>query len=367
LFTDLGCIHTQWSHAAEYLDYRNKNIALFPLDIMIRGNRFYVRENYSSDESLMPGTEILKLDGESVKQYLEKNYALLPVDGKNKTTQQRWLETYFPQHHSNFWAHNDTFRLELRFEGKRFSKKVAACSQEDLKNKRSEKSQDKKRLPFYVHGHTAVLQVPSLVKNGRFEHFTDSCFSVIQSRKIKSLVLDLRGLGADDPRASALLYAYVAHQPFRFAGEAHLRGDSSFVYSDPALSFDTVLKQTMSLTHIHPVKPNAFAGDLFILTDGGISGAKAHFCVLAAERPGTYFAGEARVSSQLDMNTFPVRLTLPNTGIRVDIPTVQIIAFNKSYRSKVRPVLHYPYTEREPGKLLSYAIDLAERNQNPQK
>jgi hypothetical protein len=109
LFTEIGCIRTQWGHSADYIRYRNENVPLFPIKIKIESGRFFIDENYSSDSTLGSGIEIMKFNGESPSHYLKKNYGLLPTDGRIKSIQLRWLEKYYPNHHSNFWERPSFF------------------------------------------------------------------------------------------------------------------------------------------------------------------------------------------------------------------------------------------------------------------
>jgi hypothetical protein len=359
LFTDIGDIGTQWGHSPDYIKFRNENIPIFPLQIKVQDDRFYIRNNYSADESITPETEIIKINGETPADYLKKNYSLLPTDGKIKSIQQRWLETYFPQHHSNFWAQPDSFKLELKdIAGNIFTKNIRALLKKDIQAKRSSSNAFIPATQFYISDNIGVLSIPSF-KDAKLETFVDSCFTVMQNQKVKSLILNLKCEGSGNLYFGAILYSYLKQSPSKYAEQIHIKGDSAFNYADLAISYESIKKLSESLTSVTPPKNNSFNGNLYVITDGWTINSKGFFCAKIQQRPNTFFVGEECGASTFGINEFPISLTLPNTGLQIYIPTVQIeVNKTKNHSSLTGVHVDYPFKDPDNDKVIKQTLEL---------
>ncbi len=362
LFTDIGDISTQWGHSPDYVKFRNENIPMFPFQLKIQGDKFYVRNNYSDDASIVPESEILKINGETATDYLKKNYSLLPTDGKIKSIQQRWLEAYFPQHHSNFWAQPDTFKLELKDKaGKIYTKSVPALLKKQIQTKKTSSNAAVPVLQFYISDNTGVLTIPSFKEsNGnKLETFVDSCFTVLQTQKIKNLILDLKGDGSGNLYFGSVLYSYLKQTPSKYAEQIHIKGDSSFKYLEPNTSYESIEKLSVLLTTVTSPKKNSFNGNLYVITDGWTINAKGFFCAKVHERANTFLVGEECGASTFGINEFPIALTLPNTGLQIYIPTVQIeINKTKNHSSVTGVSVSYPFKDIDNDKVIKQTLEL---------
>lgn len=354
LFVDIGCIHTQWSQSPDFMRFRNDAIPMFPLQLEIRDEHFFVKRNFSSDSTIREGTEILSIDGESAGAYLQKNYALLPVDGEIRSVQQRWLEAYFPNHHSNFWEQPDTFQLVLKNEdGISFTKMLPALLKKDFKANQKTSTAPAPLLQFSVTDSIGLLTIRSfdetvLTKSGfNYNSFLDSSFNELRRQKISSLILDLRGNNEGDLICSEQLFSRLSLFPFTYVTQIKSRSDTAFSFRNHISSFPAENRTTfLPLTREMKHKPGAFHGRLFVLTNGWNTGVAGFFCARIQKRPLTYFAGEETGACTFGMNTGTVTLLLPNTGISVEIPTMQLIADNNDYISVrgVQPDYSFPGT-----------------------
>jgi len=364
LFTDIGCINTQWGHSPDFIKFRNENIRLFPFRLKIQDDKFYIRNNYSDDASISPETEILKINGETAADYLKKNYPLLPTDGKIRSIQQRWLEAYFPQHHSNFWAQPDTFDLELKDKtGKIYSKSVAALLKEQIQIKKSLQGSASPSLQFYVSDNIGVLTIPSFKesKGNKLETFVDSCFTALQAQKIKNLILNLKGEGSGNIYFGSVLYSYLKQTPFKYAEQIHIKGDSVFKYLEPNTSYESIEKFSVLLTEVTQPKSNSFDGNVYVVTDGWTINSKGFLCAKLQERANTFFVGEECGASTFGINEFPVFFSLPNTGLQIYVPTVQIEVSRKNHASIRGVEVDYLFTDMEADKIILQTIELVKK------
>lgn len=360
LFVEIGCIHTQWSQSPDFIRFRNDSIPLFPLQLEIRDEHFYVKRNFSSDLTIHEGTEIISIDGEKAGPYLSKNYALLPVDGEIESIQQRWLEAYFPNHHSNFWEQPDTFQLVLKNkDGLIEIKMLPALLKKEFRTNQSVPAVSAPLLQFSITDSIGLLTIRSfdetaLIKSGfDYNSFLDSSFNELRRQKIFSLILDLRGNSEGDLICGEQLFSRLSLSPFTYVTQIKGRSDTAFSFRNHITSFPAENRTTfLPLTREMKHEPGAFPGRLFVLTDGWNTGAAGFFCARIQKRPLTYFAGEETGSCTFGMNTAALTLLLPNTGISVMIPTIQLIADSKNYISVRGVKPNYSFPETNPGELV---------------
>lgn len=351
LFTDIGCINTQWAHAAEFIEYRNENIPVFPFDLEIRNKRFFIKTNYSLDPSITAGTEVKAINGETPGDYLVKNYALLPVDGKFRTLQDRWLEYYFLNHHSNFWEQPASFELLLEDPGEKpYKKTVKALLKNEFRNTGRSQLTSPPPIRYEMKENIAVLTLETFnpdLMNTPFEPFLDSFFTMLSKEDtIRALVIDLRGKGWGNLEYGAVLFSYLTGSSFTYIQNVKSKIDTTFSYRQhiPKLpESDTGIFRLLTLPAPH--KPTAFHGDVYLLTEGWTTGARGFFCSRIIGRPRTFFAGEEYGSCRFGMNDHPLTLLLPNSGITVYIPTRQLLARESDYTDVSGQVVDFPFRD----------------------
>lgn len=335
LLTEIGCINTQWGHSREYIKYRNSNIPVFPIEFEISNKSFIVSENYSSNKEINVGDEILEINGVTSPTYLKNNYPLLPIDGKIRSLQHKWLASYFPNHHSNFWEQADTFNLRIKaLDGNTRTEKVAARLKKDIHKKKN----IEKLLSFKVVDSIAILKVRTF--NNRilvydsmgYTTYLDSVFNQIRNSELSKLILDIRGSSWGELKYAAILFSYLATDSFQFV-------DFEKEINAPQLNFDSLLQPMQKLedisveflTRIQKPQGRAFTDSLFVLSDGWNVNAGGYFCSKIKYRPKTVFIGEKPGSSTFGLNGIPTFLQLPNSDLSFIIPTVTFIADSIDY------------------------------------
>lgn len=336
LFTEIGDINTQWGHSPEYIAYRNANIPLFPLRFRIAHGSFAV-----IDSGAAPGLSIVELDGESVSNYMDKNYPLLPIDGKIQTVQWRWLETYFPQHHSNFWAQPDTFHLSVSsYATSDLTDAIAVAS------KAVSAAVNPSIGPsISLSDGMALLRIPRFAETESVSgnEFLEQVFQLIYDKKIDTLIVDVSGSANDGFAGMPYgknLYSYFIDEPSTYVSQ--LRQDAGKVYThDKHIKQHGAIAGNTVLGIVQP-SPLAFHGTVYVIANGWTSNARGYFCAMMQQRGNTLFAGEECGACTFGMNSCALLLVLPNSDLRITIPTAQYITNGKNYNSLHGPPVYYP-------------------------
>ncbi len=334
-FNRIGCIYTEWGHSADYIQYRNENVKLFPFHLSIVANRIYIKKNFSNDTSIKAGDEILSLNGETPEAYLAKNYPILPVDGHIRTIQRRWLEAYFPNHHSNFWEQPNVFELTL-LDQTNHSREVAvdALLKKDFNLIKDQANLKKKPLSYELTGDIATLTIRALLQQKNdtqgqeLQSFMDSILADKTSHP-QAMILDLRGNGWGLAQLSHLLYSYFISEQETFIERITYSPDVDVSFSNlieliPFEDVDTSIYRVSG-------RSNAYTGPVYMLIDGWNAHAKALFCQNMKKRPQTIFAGEETGACSYGIRNKHLKLQLPHSGIEVYIPSAEYVTDSSQY------------------------------------
>jgi C-terminal processing protease CtpA/Prc len=120
-----------------------------------------------------------------------------------------------------------------------------------------------------VDEHTAILTISSFNyyewdKFPVFKSFIDSSMKVIQQKKIKNLVIDVRYNGGGSQYPSIYLLQHLMNTPFTYYSKAEFEGKTQKIYGE----------------EVNYPNQNRFNGKVFFLIDGNGNSTTGHFMSL---------------------------------------------------------------------------------------
>ncbi|MHB9143181.1 MAG: S41 family peptidase, partial [Paludibacter sp.] len=215
---------------SSYISYLQNGGTLFPFNVYFKNQQVFVLDNYSSDASIMPGDEILSINGKTINDHLKDMYNYL--SGDNDYSKNAGIEAFsFPR---LFWivnGENKNYNVGVKNQdGKQMNIPIPSISGAEFEAKMAQKKplMNQTRIfqfidniaylkpgIFYNAPKDGNLRINSnMLDNKEFVHFLDSCFTIIHNQKTHDLIIDLR----DNPGGSATLsnplVAFFATEPF---------------------------------------------------------------------------------------------------------------------------------------------------------
>jgi len=212
---------------------------VFPLNIYFKNQKVFVLDNYSADSSIVPGDEIVSINGKPINNKLKDIYDYLCAD--NDYSKNSSIEAYtFPR---IFWIVNGeskNYNVDIKKQnGKQFNIKLSSISASEYEGKLAKKKPIMNQTRnfkfidniaylkpgiFYNAPKNGNIQLNSaLLDNKDFTHFLDSSFTIIHNKKTRDLIIDLR----DNPGGSATfsnpMVAFFATKPFTVGTKFLLR------------------------------------------------------------------------------------------------------------------------------------------------
>ncbi|KQB42146.1 Peptidase, S41 family [Flavobacterium daejeonense] len=351
-------------------------------DFTFYKDKLYVVKNKSSNPTILPGTEVLSVNGIEPQNLINEYNRYFSSDGFNTTFKKeiasKRFVAYFTIENGIKDSLNYVFKIHDSIQNitiKRFKKdsleqkakktvqKISVADQNKikvLKKKKRINGFDKTSKTFirelrFLSKDSSVAYLKIIgFKDGRFRKFYKDCFAELQKRNTQTLILDLRNNGGGRLNEIIKLYSYLADSTFVFLQKSEVvsRGSlfegayfnkgsfpvkiaksllAPFVYSYLLL---TVHKDKdgqnyfATETKPHPIAKNAFGGKLFMLINGGSFSASS---ILSSNLKGSQRATFVGTETGGDYNGtvagFMPVIQLPHSKLKVRMGVMNFAPF----------------------------------------
>lgn len=296
------CGHTELWYSGNFQNYIYMNGLFIPFSIRYIGNKAYITRDYTENNILTEGSEIILINDVSISHILKTLYASMNGDGFNKQNILFTINKLPVSTLSKYFNYTDSYMIQFKkpdeinistvtLEGMKYQKLVSVL------NKRYNLDSENTDFSFKTLDslNTAVITIHSFVmrENDNYYEFLKSSFNQIDSLNIKNLIVDVRGNDGGHPDYAIDLLRYLM--------------DKDFVY------FKTKVSNEKWNTFIKPYKNN-FKGKVYILINGGELSTTGHFISLVKHHNiGTFIGRES--GSTFSCHDNSLRFVLPNTKI----------------------------------------------------
>ena len=235
---------TQRFTKKEYKRIKKKTFEFYDIDFAFLDSKLWVVKTRGKDRDFV-GSEVLKIDNDSVSKLIKQYRKTFTSDGYNTTLYNNALGRYF----KHFYYKDKGFlnQLEITFKKqdvvfkklfKRVPKKTNEKDSLVKKNKPYKHLKKKKRRQGYMAKlnqytrNMSFLGKDSLVAyvkirsftNGPYRTFYKSCFEKIENKNCQNLILDLRDNGGGRVAEIDYLFSYLSNTPYQFTKQAEVTG-----------------------------------------------------------------------------------------------------------------------------------------------
>lgn len=295
---------------------------LFPFGVMVESEKLKVMYNDTPDNAdIVPGMQIISINGHTVPELLKLLMSKISGDGYIQTGKKKRLERSFAQ---NYWLFADQ-STEFTLIAKDISGKIVTAKVPGVMN--SERTANRNTNPVNRQLLNAITKLDGPKQNislrfeeggavagirirafdgYRFITELDSVFHILNEKKTKALILDLRGNGGGVDEYGAALVAHFTDKPFRYFDRIQLKSISPSFATWKQQTFEDLRKGTVPnpeggylvTTSLHsgvgeqkPAK-NPFKGKVFVLMDGGTFSTSADVTAGLRKHTKAIFIGE---------------------------------------------------------------------------
>ena len=328
--------------------FLNNEYRYIPISVRVSQGKLVLWIDNSMEQSLNRGDEILSINGLMAKEIMDQLYKSFPSDGSIKTYVDRNIERGFSWMYYLYVDYPDTFQLEIKdISGSIEQHQIQALTRDkQFENyarfypKSEEKDNEEDAFFTLKHvGEVSYLTLPSFdfrivekydIKSKRF--YKD-IFSELEEKKVKYLVIDLRGNTGGRNEFADDIVPYIQKNGV----------EAPFLKK-------TVSWEGKTKTYKMPGRSKlAFSGKIYVLVDGRTYSAGNTLArylreyanaTMIGEETGTRYEGFAAGSNHI--------ITLKNSQTEIGIPRYHIV-FPKSEKQPTSnrgllPKYHMKYT-----------------------
>ena len=330
---------------ASYGTYAYSGGTIFPLEIAFGNNKSLIRKNFSENTDIKTGSEIISINGISMKDVLAKIYP--QVSAERIYFKNAKIEMYsFPRLYWQVFGKQDDFQIEILSNGTIKKHSIKAVNLiEDYEMKRTEVLNAKMGLKFFDE--SAYLNPGNFSGDEqKYQSFIDSAFVEIKKQNSKNLIIDLRNNAGGNDSFSDYLVSFFADKPFKWNSKFTLKtsqflkehtrkyNDTTDIYFQNILSHKDGEIYNFEFDEYHPQpKKMRFKGKVYVLVNRQSHSQSA---VTASQiqdyKFGTIVGEETGDFPTLYASQFQYKL--PNTGIVVKVSKGQIVRVNGSKKQE---------------------------------
>ena len=371
---------------------------LFPFKLRFINGKAYLFRNYSENEGLVMGSELLSVNNRPVAGIIDLMLPLVTRDAHVETARFRRMEStvLFGSLYTALFGPTASYAIEYREPGGGDVKKISVkgIRPKDLNSVFALRYPDAAaQLPpiqLEWKKDIAVLTVrtfgsgPYQSAKISYPTFLRDAFQELENKGTRHLIIDLRDNGGGDDAYGKILFAHLMDKPFEYYQHLRLKQAeySFFKYTDvpperaklPANQFKKNDEGTYDLTFHpnlgvqQPLPPN-FKGKVYVLINGNSFSGTGECTSLIHYHKKAVFIGEECGSGYYgNTSGFMPELTLPNTRLRVRIPLLLYTMAVSGYPGdrgiipdhQVEPSIEDLLEGKDP--VMEYAIDLINKD-----
>lgn len=340
-----------------YLKEKGK---FMPLTVVSLEGKVYVLNNPTPDASIQ-GYELLEINGRPIREIYERIFLTFAADGFIRTSKYRELDMHkLAVEYAKIIAQPETFELLVRNPetDEKQLLKVNAISRTELSQmvktpemQKMFKTDSPPATLEFSGPETAILTCntfnnPNYAAAGMdFKTFVQQAFAAIKAAGVENLVIDIRENGGGTEGNEDFLFAYLTDKEYRKYKyvQASAFSYSFYKYTDCSgrkdrkeleadlrkeheRSEDGRILRKPGIEQPEPVQVDPYQGNVYVLTSGWTYSGGAEFSALMRSHTNAVFIGEETGGGYYgNTSGYSLELTLPNTGLQIDIPLLKFV------------------------------------------
>jgi hypothetical protein len=303
------CGHTRTYLSTQGRDHLKEHGRCLPLEIRLVSDGLYVYKDFTPDEAIPRGSQVLSINTHPATDIIERMRASLHADGTNITYKNYAVNLFFARLFTLLYGGALRFELEIKEPGagkpaRRIVTAMTPNQADQVDKERYHPQTDCGRLcmTFSDDNSYAVLTIKDFGYYDDLQAFrkpVGDFFARLKGDGIGTLIIDVRGNDGGDPYCSSFVASHVIAEPVRY-----------FATGTPFYN---------DLVRPIPVPQHVFTGDLFVLTDGWCFSSTSHMLsILRCHGRGVFVGEESGGSSAC--NDASKEHVMKHTGLRLNLP-----------------------------------------------
>ncbi len=345
--------HTNIRPSKEFRGYLINSEKRFPFDIRYVDGRAFVEKNFSEEQTIRPGAEMLAINGRDMAGITKTLMMAVGTDGYIETSKYFTLNRLFWLLYAEHIDTSGDFEIVIAspLSDAPLTYEVAGVPAEILLNDMRAKEFTEAPLALRIDESesVAVMRIATFTDMSTPVFFENS-FKTLRKKKVQNLIIDIRNNSGGYDKFNTDLFDYLVDRPYKFydgftyritdesvLNGAHVEPDSFFYAPEltgmskeerrrivEESSFMELLADYAArnpAAGLHYPAENRFIGDVYLLFDGGSGSSGGEAPALMHQLGvGTLIGEEANGAYQGVTAGVLVPFELPHSGARLRIP-----------------------------------------------
>jgi hypothetical protein len=326
---------------ASYFEYAEAGGSLFPIEVALENGKPLVRKNFSDNENIEVGDEVLAINGMPINEILALVYPHISAERTYFKNAKLELFT-LPHYYWQVFGPVEDFEVVVKASGETRSHQIkAVAALEGYEYVRDDILNASMQLEFYAN---AAYLNPGNFSGDKsvYESFIKESFTAVKASKVDNLIIDLRNNGGGDDSFSDYLVSFIADKPFHWNGgfslrtserlKAHTRANRDL--TNPF--WKSVMEHDNGTVYPYEFDPHGpqdeskrFTGTVYVLINRQSHSQSAVTAAQIQDYGWATLVGE-ETGDTPTLYASQFHYTLPETGITVKISKGYIIRVNGS-------------------------------------
>jgi len=310
-------------------DFHKAYSKFLPFKLIIDDNKLIVDMVFAKLCSITEKAEILSINHISAAKIIDNLMTRQVRDGYNLTYPNWILNNYFRAYYSYHFGHPEQFIIQYRNNKDIDTARIQALNMDSIDYYRKLKypawSNEKRpneglSLQFSADNKYAIVTIKDFHKEvlkqqykQNFKKLISTYFKIIHDNKPNNLVLDLRDNQGGDIEYGTYLLSFLMNQRFQVL--------NSYYSVNKSMKPFTLKASSGPCLGIYTPYKIAYTGTLYVITNGGSFSNSGIVAACLKRYKRAIFVGEETGGSNTVLAGNIKYVSLPNTGIQIQIPT----------------------------------------------
>ena len=390
VISKINCGHTVTRSSKDFIKYRDTNMnKIFPLSLKIWPGTSSADDTATvaanlirKDTTLTRGVVVKKINHQPISTILDTLCQYISSDGYNMTHKYQALSNRggFGAAFTSVYGQKENYFIDyLSNDGTEKTAVLPSYNpRTDTLNRiaisrfaKTSRAERKKQIMLATRNlrvdslnRIAFMDLGSFSRNLKLKSFFRNSFKEMRYKKIKNLVVDVRGNGGGSVTNSTFLTKFIADRKFKVADSLYANTRNSrykkyiegYFFNRLFMVFMTAKKKDgkyhfgyFERHYFNSKKKNHFNGNVYILTGGNSFSATTLFTQTVKHQDNVTVVGEETGGGAYGNTAWLIPdLTLPETGIRFRLPLFRLVIdenIPKDGRGVQPEVIAVPTTE----------------------
>ncbi|MHA4895629.1 S41 family peptidase [Pedobacter sp. PWIIR3] len=241
---------------------------IYQFDYYVTGNRLFIARNIYADSTIVKGSEILSINNIPAARLIDSLYGYITSDGYNTTFKKNLMNHgLFAERYRFLFPEKDALNISIRSSGNLREIKLDPQLKKgfDSVGGVTPASADYRRLS--VDSNIAYIKLRNFNIGPEYGGYQDM-FADIEKRKLKTLIVDLRGNTGGNLIWTARFYSHLIDSPRYFYRLPEEIKKQKRLYDNDKIR---AWVDKSSMSDFEMIQPHHFnfKGKIYVLIDGG--------------------------------------------------------------------------------------------------